>query len=250
MAAIDIEEGEGEMFSAFERIAQFVIASVMVAVFGGVIGLTLSGGKAGVAAAGASIGVAVVVVTWIIRSITAPSQGEQDSAVAPVAIAAGASQPPPAVAQPLAASTPQGARAFVSWCRTDADEAQAADYLEQVLETAGFERWGDAPGATTGPGLPADVAQRIRAASFFVPLLSRQYLASERCLEEFELAAQAGVPMRALKLTEGRLVPPPHLRALYDQYAGSAVYLDMTARDAPHKLRELAESMLRERVSA
>jgi hypothetical protein len=69
-------------------------------------------------------------------------------------------------------------------------------------------------------------------------------MASEWCLHEFETAAQAGIPIKPIKISESRLVPPPYLSALYEKTAGDPVYLDLTSRHAPQKLRELAEDMV------
>ena len=49
--------------------------------------------------------------------------------------------------------------------------------------------------------------------------------------------------MRPIKIVEGQLVPPPYLKGVYATRAGDPVYLDLTSRHAPKKLREMAEEM-------
>jgi len=138
-----------------------------------------------------------------------------------------------------------GLKVFVSYAHGRDQEGQMAEYVAEVLETAGLEPWLDKSEVRPGQKLREELVAQIRHADFFVPLLSPEYMTSEWCLKEFEAAAEAGIPMRPVKISEGRLLPPPYLRELYDQKAGEPVYLDMTSRHAPQKLRELADDMVR-----
>lgn len=136
-----------------------------------------------------------------------------------------------------------GVKVFVSYAHEHDREGQMAEYVAQVFRTAGLEPWVDTSEVKPGQKLREELARRIREAGYFVPLLSPDYMASPWCLKEFETAAEAGIPMRPVKITEGRLVPPPALKKLYDEKAGEPVYLDMNSRDAPARLREMADAM-------
>ncbi len=136
-----------------------------------------------------------------------------------------------------------GIKVFVSYAHGHDREGQMAEYLAQVFRTAGLEPWVDTSAVKPGQKLREELARRIREADYFVPLLSPDYMASPWCLKEFETAAEAGIPMRPVKIAEGRLVPPPALKTLYDEKAGEPVYLDMNSRDAPARLREMADAM-------
>jgi hypothetical protein len=136
-----------------------------------------------------------------------------------------------------------GIHAFISYAHGMDQEGQMAEYVAEVLETGGLEAWVDRDEVRPGQPLRAELVKKIQACDYFVPLLSRAYMASEWCLREFEAAAEAGIPMRPIKITEERLVPPPYLKKLYEEKAGEPVYLDITARHAPQKLREMAQEM-------
>lgn len=136
-----------------------------------------------------------------------------------------------------------GVRVFISYAHGADQEGQMAQYASEVFASSGLEPWLDRTEIKPGTRLRDELVQRIEEAQFFVPLLSPDYLASEWCLKEFEVAAQAGIPMRPMKIVEGTLVPPPYLKSLYETRAGDPVYLDLTSRDAPRRLREMAEAM-------
>lgn len=140
-----------------------------------------------------------------------------------------------------------GIKAFISYAHGKDQEGQMAEYVAEVLETAGLEAWVDKTDVRPGQQLRADLVKQIKESDYFVPFLSKEYMASEWCLREFETAAEAGIPMKPIKVTEGRLVPPPYLKKLYEEKAGEPVYLDITSRHAPQKLRELAEDMAQQR---
>jgi hypothetical protein len=150
---------------------------------------------------------------------------------------------PASAAAPLRDKT--DLKVFVSYAHGRDPESQMAEYVAEVLGTAGLKPWLDRSEVKPGQKLREELVAEIRRADFFVPLLSPEYMSSEWCLKEFEVAAEAGVPMRPIKISEGRLVAPPYLRELYEDKAGEPVYLDMTSRHAPHKLRELADDMIR-----
>jgi len=136
-----------------------------------------------------------------------------------------------------------GIKAFISYAHGKDQEGQMAEYVAEVLETAGLDVWVDKTEVRPGQQLRADLVKQIKESDYFVPFLSKEYMASEWCLREFETAAEEGIPIKPIKITEGRLVPPPYLKKLYEEKAGEPVYLDVTSRNAPQKLRELAEDM-------
>jgi len=143
-----------------------------------------------------------------------------------------------------------GIKAFISYAHGKDQEGQMAEYVAEVLETAGLDVWVDKTDVRPGQQLRADLVKQIKESDYFVPFLSKEYMASEWCLREFETAAEEGIPIKPIKITEGRLVPPPYLKKLYEEKAGEPVYLDITARNAPQKLRELAEDMAQGAASA
>lgn len=149
--------------------------------------------------------------------------------------------------EPASADAPvrprSGVKVFVSYAHGHDREGQMAEYVAQVFRTAGLEPWVDTRAVKPGQKLREELARQIRAADYFVPLLSPDYMSSQWCLKEFEAAAEAGIPMRPVKITEDRLVPPPALKKLYEEKAGEPVYLDMNSRDAPARLREMADAM-------
>jgi hypothetical protein len=137
-----------------------------------------------------------------------------------------------------------GIKAFISYAHGSDPESQMAEYVAEVLETSGMEPWVDKTELRPGQQLSSDLVKQIRKSDYFVPLLSKEYMTSEWCLREFETAAEAGISMKPIKITKSRLVPPPYMKKLYKKTAGDPVYLDMTSRHAPQKLRELAEDMI------
>lgn len=149
---------------------------------------------------------------------------------------------PATAAAPIRNKT--GIRAFISYSHGNDPESQMAEYVAEVLETSGIEPWLDKTELRPGQQLSSDLVKQIRKSDYFVPLLSKEYMTSEWCLREFETAAEARISMKPIKITKSRLVPPPYLKKLYKKTAGDPVYLDMTSRHAPQKLRELAEDMI------
>lgn len=137
-----------------------------------------------------------------------------------------------------------GLTVFISYAHGKDQEGQMAEYVSEILETAGLESWVDKSEVRPGQQLRTELIKQIGAADYFVPLLSREYMTSDWCLREFETAAKAGIPIKPIKISEGRLVPPPYLKQLYEEKAGEPVYLDITSRHAPQKLREFAEEMI------
>lgn len=136
-----------------------------------------------------------------------------------------------------------GVRVFISYAHGADRDGQMAQYASEVFAASGLEPWFDRTQVKPGTRLRDELVQRVEEAHFFVPLLSPAYLVSEWCLKEFEVAAEAGIPMRPIKITAGTLVPPPYLKSLYETRAGDPVYLDLTSREAPRRLREMAEEM-------
>ena len=133
-----------------------------------------------------------------------------------------------------------GIKAFISYAHGNDPESQMAEYVAEVLETSGVDKTEQRPGQQRS----SDLVKQVRKADYFVPLLSKEYMTSEWCLREFETAAEARISMKPIKNTKSRLVPPPHLKKRYQKTAGDPIYLVMTSRHAPQKLRELAEDMI------
>ena len=134
-------------------------------------------------------------------------------------------------------------RVFISYAHGDDPGGQVAEYLEQVFSAAGLDTWVDRKELEPGDKLRKRIEQQIRGADYFVPVLSVAYMTSPWCLNEFELAADAAIEIIPVKITAGRLLPPPDMQRLFEQKAGEPLYLDLSARGYLNELRELAARM-------
>jgi hypothetical protein len=130
---------------------------------------------------------------------------------------------------------------FISYAHEWADDAE---YLAQYFEKAGLSVWFDKAQVRVGDRLSDKIRQAIRASAFFMPLLSQEYWTSEWCIQEFELASQAGVKMMPVKVSAEKLVMPPHIRRMYREQLGEPLYLDMRGSNPVAKLRDLAKQMV------
>ena len=119
-----------------------------------------------------------------------------------------------------------------------------AAYISQVFRSRGLNVWIDAGELRTGDKLGGRVREAIESADYFVALLSPEYFASPWCIRELEAAADKGIELLPIKVSEGELALPPHLRDLYEGRLGEPVFLDIRKRDPSVKLAELAEQML------
>lgn len=141
--------------------------------------------------------------------------------------------------EPLRRAT--GISVFLSYSHQWAEDAA---YIAQVFRTHGLEVWLDVDQLRVGDRLNKEIVRAIKSSDYFVPLLSPEYLASPWCIKEFDMAAGEGVSVLPIKVSEGRLAFPPHLKQLYDQQLGEPVFLDIRGQDPSARLRELAAQML------
>ena len=66
---------------------------------------------------------------------------------------------------------------------------------------------------------------------------------SQWCIQEFELAANAGIDFVPIKVSAEDLVMPPHIHNLYHKQLGEPVYLDLRGHNPLDQLRALAQQM-------
>lgn len=130
---------------------------------------------------------------------------------------------------------------FISYAH---EWAEDAEYLAQYFQQAGLSIWFDKTQIRTGDRLTNKIKEAIQQSTFFMPLLSPEYWISEWCIQEFELAANAGLKIMPVKVSAGELIMPPHIRRLYREQLGEPVFLDMRGRNPVAKLRDLAQQMV------
>jgi len=130
---------------------------------------------------------------------------------------------------------------FISYAH---EWAEDAEYLAQYFQQAGLSVWFDKTQIRTGDRLTNKIKEAIQQSTFFMPLLSPEYWISEWCIQEFELAANAGLKIMPVKVSAGELIMPPHIRRLYREQLGEPVFLDMRGRNPVAKLRDLAQQMV------
>jgi len=130
---------------------------------------------------------------------------------------------------------------FISYAH---EWAEDAEYLAQYFQQAGLSVWFDKTQIRTGDRLTNKIKEAIQRSTFFMPLLSPEYWISEWCIQEFELAANAGLKIMPVKVSAGELIMPPHIRRLYREQLGEPVFLDMRGRNPVAKLRDLAQQMV------
>ncbi|HEY5673337.1 MAG TPA: toll/interleukin-1 receptor domain-containing protein [Malonomonas sp.] len=133
---------------------------------------------------------------------------------------------------------------FVSYAHEWSDDAA---YISQVFQAHGLNVWIDTGEVHTGDKLTSSVLKAIKAADYFVALLSPEYFASPWCIRELEAASDNGIKVLPIKVSEGKLKFPPHLKKLYEDELGEPVFLDIRSRDPSVKLGELAEQMIKQR---
>jgi hypothetical protein len=130
---------------------------------------------------------------------------------------------------------------FLSYAHEWSDDAK---YIAQVFQSHGLDVWIDTGELRVGDKLTDRVQEAIRKADYFVPLLSPDYFSSPWCIRELEKAADEGVKLIPVKVSEGELTLPPHLKNLYEERLGEPVFLDIRKRDPSLKLAEVAEQMI------
>lgn len=130
---------------------------------------------------------------------------------------------------------------FLSYAHEWSDDAT---YISQVFRSHGLNVWIDTGEIRIGDKLGKSVLGAIKNADYFVALLSPEYFASPWCIRELEAAAGKGTRVIPIKVSEGDLALPPHMRDLYEGKLGEPVFLDIRKRDPSAKLGELAEQML------
>ncbi len=130
---------------------------------------------------------------------------------------------------------------FVSYAHEWFDDAA---YIAQVFETHGLNVWIDSGELRTGDKLGSRLLREIEKTDYFVALISPEYFASPWCVRELETAAAKEKKILPIKMSEGDLLLPPHIRSLYKKKLGDPVFLDIRRRNPTAKLAELAEQML------
>lgn len=146
----------------------------------------------------------------------------------------------PATATEPVRPGPARVSVFVSYERSWSDDAH---YVAQFLQSRGIDAWIDTEELRAGDELRKGVADAIARADVFVPLLSRTYWTSAWCLRELEAARERGVAIRPVKVEEGRLVPPPHMRDMAAPILDGAVYVDLRGRDPITQLDDFAAAL-------
>ncbi len=130
---------------------------------------------------------------------------------------------------------------FLSYAHEWSDDAS---YISQVFKSRGLNVWIDTGELRPGDKLDNRVREAIQSADYFIALLSPEYFASPWCIRELEAAADEGTELLPIKVSEGDLALPPHVRDLYKGRLGEPVFLDIRRRDPSAKLADLAEQML------
>ncbi len=133
---------------------------------------------------------------------------------------------------------------FVSYAHQWSDDAA---YISQVFEAHGLNVWIDSGELRTGDKLGKRLLRAIEKADHFVALISPEYFASPWCVRELEAAAEKEKKILPIKVSEGGLLLPPHIRNLYEKKIGEPVFLDIRRRNPTAKLAELAKQMLERR---
>ena len=131
--------------------------------------------------------------------------------------------------------------AFLSYAHEWSEDAA---YIAQVFRSQGLDIWMDTGEMRTGDKLGKKIQKAIRDTDYFIALLSPEYFASTWCIRELESAADAEIALLPIKVSEGTLILPPHVRDLYQGRLGEPVFLDIRRRDPSAKLIELAARML------
>lgn len=130
---------------------------------------------------------------------------------------------------------------FISYAHEWSDDAA---YIAQVFGAHGLNVWIDSGELRTGDKLGSRLLRAIETADYFVALISPEYFASSWCVRELEAAADKRKKILPIKVSEGDLMLPPHIRNLYEKELGEPVFLDIRRRNPTAKLAELATQML------
>ena len=131
-------------------------------------------------------------------------------------------------------------RAFISYERSWSDDAR---YIANFLESRGIQVWLDTQELRAGDKLTGRVVDAISSANVFIPLLANSYWTSRWCITELELAYRLGMTIRPVKVEEGRLVAPPHLRESAQPLMDESVYVDLRGRDPILNLEDFTASL-------
>lgn len=121
--------------------------------------------------------------------------------------------------------------------------ARDAEWVNGVLAGAGLRVWVDERGLSTGLSLPAQIEEAIAGAKYFVPLVDDEYLASEWCLREFQLAGKHKTPVMPINLNFGGIRIPARLQRVFELELGEPLMLDLRRSDAEENLWRFATSM-------
>lgn len=147
---------------------------------------------------------------------------------------------PPTPAKPMV--NVQHKTVFISYSHQWGEDAE---YIAQYFRQSGLNVWLDKAQLRVGDRLTDQIKNAVRNTTYFVPLLSQDYWNSEWCIQEFELASQLNIKLIPIKVSDGELIMPPHIRNIYRQKLGEPIFLDLRGHNPVAQLRELAREMTR-----
>ena len=88
------------------------------------------------------------------------------------------------------ATTPLSVRLFYSYCHADREYREEMEKVLRILEREGaLQSWSDA-GILPGQSISGQIKENLSQADIIVFLLSRDFLASDACIEEWDTAKQ------------------------------------------------------------
>lgn len=132
-------------------------------------------------------------------------------------------------------------KVFISYSQKWSHDAQ---YISQILGTYGLSVWFDKNQLRVGDKLNKEIINAIESCNFFIPLLSQDYFNSAWCIKEFETAVKSSRKrILPIKVSEGDLVMPPHLKQIYEKKLGEPVFLDIRKKDSSSNIKKLAEQI-------
>ena len=127
---------------------------------------------------------------------------------------------------------------------------QDAEYISQFFNSYGLNVWFDKDRLKVGDRLNKEIVKHIRECTYFVPLLSQDYFNSEWCVKEFELAAKSSsLSILPIKVSEKKLIMPPHFEHIYKDILDEPIALDLRKNDSIANIKRLAESMRNQTIS-
>lgn len=136
---------------------------------------------------------------------------------------------------------PSGIKVFISYSQKWGHDAE---YISQIFRAHGLIVWLDKTELKVGDKLNREIIDEIKFTNFFIPLLSQDYFNSEWCIKELEVATKSpSVTVLPIKVSEGKLIMPPHLKKLYEEEKEEPLFLDIRKKDTSLGIKELAEQI-------